>query len=631
MRDAGKARRSIYSSVSEDLIQKHPKMFNIFLALVLISLIAMGAFLLSDILSFKSNPTHKGLFSGLDLKVHQGNIKTVETWQEIGIRLMDQFKSILEINSHDNAKPKKAANSNKARALMAKNKVSKTKEAHASVKNLSHQVPLNSSNSSRTQTLVQSAKEADATIIEGADFDSGSDTPVKNSESSPSNDNSVAYQSNGTGAVPSNEVIKNETPENDPQKNETNINEFRVNETMNCSQIKETRKNETLINESMVNETQIDESLITESQVNESRTNQTQISEAQMNGTQMTETQFDESLVKDTQIDEPQTNESQLKESRINQTQITESRVNETQTNETLINDSQIVKSLTNESRGIEPRRASDPDNNTSTVPPEARLEGNKSMSSPYLFIAGKPEHPSDNLSSGSIDSARSRISSMTSNTTEVGGRIAPDKNSSAVSVPQESDRVNNKTYGENDTCNLAISSSSIRDEKTQKQSRLSEPSNGDKILPVISKAPNCNASVNNTPVGVSNIKSNKMNKSLESIKGNSNSSELSTGAVLANNITSHKIQEHQNASNNNLTKTGQSQGKSSISAMSSFNNGAEISQNHASQNHTGANSKNVVYTKVSAQSQESPKKQTNNINRFRTLKIPTPPWMKKK
>lgn len=603
MRDAGKARRSVYNSVSEDLIQKHPKMFNIFLALVLISLIAMGAFLLSDILSFKSNTSHKGLFSGLDLKIHQGTIKTVESWQEISISLIDQFKSILGINPQDNTKAKKAVNSSKARALMAKNKVSKTKETHASVKNLSHQVALNSSNSSRTPTVVQSVKEASApsdTIIGSADFDSGSDTPVRSVEDNPSKDNSnsVAHPADEISSVPFNSVVGNQPLDND----------FQINETQ--------------INESVSNETQMNESQTNESQVNESLTNQTQISESLVNETQMNETQIDEFPVNDSQVGEPQTKESQLAKSRMNQTKVSESQVNETR-----MNDSQISKSLKNESKGHEPKRDSYPISGVSSVLPEAKFEGNDSRSNSDLFISGKPNHSFDNISSGSTESARPQTNSTTSIPTEIEGRIASDKNSSTKSVPGESDRINNKTYSsEKDSYNLTTKGSATRHEKAQNESTLSKADKKDKLIPIVTKARNSNISINNTSHKPSNIGSNKVNKSLERLEGNSNSAESSTRVVLAKNDTSNKIQEPYSGHGNNLTKNGQNQGKPSLSSLPLVNNGTGISQNHS-----GANSKNVINTKVSNQSQESQKKQTNNGNRFRTLKVPTPPWMKKK
>lgn len=600
MRDAGKARKSIYNSVSEDLIQKHPKMFNIFLALVLISLIAMGAFLLSDILSFKSNTLHKGLFSGLDPKVHQGTIKTVESWQEIDIRLIDQFKSILGINSQENTKAKKAVNSNKARALMAKNKVSKTKENHANVKNLSHQVALNSSNSSRTQKFAQSAKDGGvpiATIIGTADFDSGSDTPVKSLEDNPSKDNSIAYPADEVSSVPFNEVVENQPQDND----------FQVNETQ--------------INESKSNETQMNESQTSESQMNESLTNQTQIGESRVNKTQMNETQIDGSSLNDSQVDDPQSEESQLAEFRMNQTQISESQVNETR-----MNDSQNANSLINESKGHELKMDPYPIS-VSNVLPEAKFEGNDSRNSSDLFISGKPSHSFDNISSGSTNSTRPQTSSKTSNPTEIESRIASDKNSSTMSVPPEPDRFNNKTNSiENDSYNLTTKSGATRDEKAQNESTLSKADKKEKLIPIVSKERNSNISVNNTLHKSSNIGSNKVNKSLERVKGNSNSSESSTRIVLAKKDTYNKIQEPNSDHANNLTKTGQNQGKSSLSSLPLVNNGTEISLNNS-----GANNKNVNYARVSTQSQESQKKQTNNGNRFRTLKVPTPPWMKKK
>ena len=622
MRDPGKTRSSIYSSVSKGLIQKHPKMFNIFLVLALICLIAMSAYLLSDILSFKSNTSHKGPFTGFDLKVPQGSIKTMKTWQENGIRLMDQFKSILGINSLNGAAAKKAAvNSYKARALMAKNRVPKTKETNASMKNLDHQqIPLNSSNSSRTQTPVQSTKKASAPIIGSSDLDSGSDTPVKCWEYNPSKDNSVAYQADGAGAVPFNAVGGNQPQDDDFQKNETQINESWVNDTqVDESQTNEIQMNETQINESQVNDTQVDESQTNESQLTESRTNQTQVSESTMNETRMNETQIDGSRVNDTRIDEYQTNESQLTESLINQTQIIESQMNETQ-----MNDSQIVESLTNKSKGNEPEWNSYRTNNISNVLPGAKLGGNESRSGSYLSISGKPNLSFENSSSGSTDSARPQTSSTASKPTETEGRNASDKNGSTA--PKESDGINDKTYIENGALNLTTNDSANKDKKAQNESTPSLQDIRGKLTPIASKARDSNVSVNNTLDKSSNVGSNKINKGFGNLEGHSNSSESSTRVVFANNNTFNKIPEPNNDHSNNLTKTGQSQGRSSLSAMSSFNNGTEISQNH-----TGANGKNVVYTKVSAQSQESKKKQTNNGNRFRSLKIPTPPWMKKK
>ena len=623
MRNPEKTRSSIYSSVSKGLIQKHPKTFNIFLALALICLIAMGAFLLSDILSFKSNTSHKGPFTGFDLKIPQGSIKTIKTWQENGIRLMDQFKSVLGINSLNSAAAKKSAvNNYKAQALMAKNRVPKAKETNASMKNLNHQqIPLNSSNSSRAQTLVQSAKKASAPMRGSSDLDSGSDTPVKCWDYNPSKDNSVAYQADGAGAVSFNAVGGNQPQDNDFQKNETQLNESWVNDTQVVeSQKNETQMDETQIDESRVNDTQIDESQTNGSQLTEFRTNQTKVSESPMNETRMNEIRTNESRVNDTPIDESQTNESQLTESRINQTQVIESRMNETQ-----MNDSQIVESLTNESKGNKQEWDSHPTNNISNVLSDVKLEGNGSRSSSYLFISGKPNLSFDNPSSGSTDSARPQTSSTTSKPTETEGRIASDKNGSAVSAPKESDRLNDKTYVENGTFNLTTNDSVNKDKKAQNESMPSEQDEEGKITSIVSKVRNSNVSVNNTPDKSSNIESNKMDKSLEILEGHSNSSKSSTGVVLAKN-TSNKIQEPYNSLSNNLTKTGQSQGRSSLSSVSSFNNGTEISQNHAV-----ANNENVNYTKVSAQSQESQKKQTISGNRFRTLRIPTPPWMKKK
>ena len=88
MKDMARSRKAIFKTFREGLIQKHPNVFNIFLILALISLVIAGAFLLSDIMSYKSNAAQNGAYSALSLKIHQESQATVKNWQEKGINLI---------------------------------------------------------------------------------------------------------------------------------------------------------------------------------------------------------------------------------------------------------------------------------------------------------------------------------------------------------------------------------------------------------------------------------------------------------------------------------------------------------------------------------------------------------------
>ncbi len=67
MKDIAGSRITYYSLAREILTKNHPKIFNSLLILALIFMTGLAVFLISDILSFGSNPSYKGALVGLDL------------------------------------------------------------------------------------------------------------------------------------------------------------------------------------------------------------------------------------------------------------------------------------------------------------------------------------------------------------------------------------------------------------------------------------------------------------------------------------------------------------------------------------------------------------------------------------
>ena len=61
--------KTFFNTFRADFIKNHPNFFNVFLVLAFIFLAGAAAFLISDIVSFKADASHKGPFSGFDLQI----------------------------------------------------------------------------------------------------------------------------------------------------------------------------------------------------------------------------------------------------------------------------------------------------------------------------------------------------------------------------------------------------------------------------------------------------------------------------------------------------------------------------------------------------------------------------------
>lgn len=116
MKDAAGSRRALPGSVSKELNRNNSRMHNIFLIIILVSLVALATYLVSDILSFRSGAAHEGAIFGLSFQ-DNGKIAMLEGWQEKGVKLIELGKYKEAIECFDKAI---SENSSDYRALINK-------------------------------------------------------------------------------------------------------------------------------------------------------------------------------------------------------------------------------------------------------------------------------------------------------------------------------------------------------------------------------------------------------------------------------------------------------------------------------------------------------------------------------
>ena len=566
MKDMERSRETIFKTFREGLIQKHPKALNIFLILALISLVIAGAFLLSDIMSFKSNAAQKGPFGGLYLKMPKESQTMVKNWQEKGITLINQLKSILGMKEPVKAAVKDSTNKNKAQALLAKNRLAKAKEARTRTGNLSHREnSVVSPNSSRTLALVQPLMMTSSIMTGSGGSEGSSAKDIEN------NHLVVAVTSNiSENQLNSNKSISNESVSND-----------------------------SVFNESVVSESVSDESLLNEPVMNESSTNKPSISESALNESVVNESVSDESL-----LNEPVMNESVANKSAISESALNESVVNESQIRQSNTNQSEMRINLSC---------------NTSNSLPATNQESNGTRNSSYSIVQRNTDISFDNRSSGFAALSQSQTNFAASNSAEIHNNINQDKNGSSASAPPEFNNTNNEIHNQNETSNLKTNSDSTQDEKAKNESEgtmLNQRSNitSDALASVSKDIP-----PNSVPDKASNITPNQITKSLNP------DSALTTGNTLLASDSASQLQEPKQNQTYNRNESKTLLDGSSISLPLPNNNTEEL-QNHAEQN-TNTEKKKVSTSSASVKSRESKKGLANRPN-IRSLKVQAPSRM---
>ena len=596
MKDMERSRETIFKTFREGLIQKHPKALNIFLILALISLVIAGAFLLSDIMSFKSNAAQKGPFGGLYLKMPKESQTMVKNWQEKGITLINQLKSILGMKEPVKAAVKDSTNKNKAQALLAKNRLAKAKEARTRTGNLSHREnSVVSPNSSRTLALVQPLMMTSSIMTGSGGSEGSSAKDIEN------NHLVVAVTSNiSENQLNSNKSISNESVSNDSVFNESVVSESVSDESllnepvMNESSTNKPSISESALNESVVNESVSDESLLNEPVMNESSTNKSAISESALN-----ESVSDESL-----LNEPVMNESVANRSAISESALNESVVNESQIRQSNTNQSEMRINLSS---------------NTSNSLPATGQESNSTRNSSYPIVTRNTNLSFDNHSTGFIALQQSQTNFAASNSAEIHNNITQDKNGSSASAPPEFNNTNNEIHNQNETSNLKTNSDSTQDEKAKNESEGTMLNQRSNITSDALASSSKDIPPNSVPDKASNITPNQITKSLNP------DSALTTGNTLLASDSASQLQEPKQNQTYNRNESKTLLDGSSISLPLPNNNTEEL-QNHAEQN-TNTEKKKVSTSSASVKSRESKKGLANRPN-IRSLKVQAPSRM---
>lgn len=388
-------------SRSEGLIQKHPKLFNVFLILALISLVFASAFLLSDIMSFKSNPAQKGPLCAFSLKLpNECKTTIVKTWQEKGVNLIGQLKSFLGIEGPAKNLDKDPSR-DKARALLARNRLAKANEARLRTENLSNQeIPMDLANSSRAQTYVQPSQSTNIFTVRSDESEGGSDYPYYSEGDSSSKDLENDTQ---PGAVASN-IFENRPPSGKSVSNDSVIDE-------------------TILNESDTNEAVVNDSVIGDSTSSESATNE-----------QIENNSFsNDSVPSETTLNDSAANKSAVNGSSLNESEV-ESQIRQSNTNQ-----SQMYTNLS--SNTPESLKATDRGSNGT---------GNNS----YPLGSKNTDISSDKLSRELQSIPESNPNSAGSNSSEPNDGVDQDRNRSAASTATEFNKMNNGITNQNGTSN---------------------------------------------------------------------------------------------------------------------------------------------------------------------------------
>lgn len=570
-------------SRSEGLIQKHPKLFNVFLILALISLVFAGAFLLSDIMSFKSNSAQKGPLCAFSLKLpNECKTTIVKTWQEKGVNLIGQLKSFLNIKGTAKNLDKDSAR-DKARALLVKNRQAKAKEARLRTENLSHQeIPMNLANSSGVQTSVQPSQSTNTFIVSSGESEGSYDYPYYYSESDSSSkdiENDTRFGSVTSNIsenqLPSDESVANdsiigdstssESATNEPIENNSASNDSVPSEpTLNDSYVNEPVTNEPIVNGSVLNDSVIGDSIIKMSAidkpaVNESASNESGMNELMDNGSVSSGSVSDDSVLNKPIMNESAANKSAINGSSMNESEV-ESQIKRSNTNQSQMNTN--LSSSTPESLAATDQGNNGTGNNFSP-------RGSKNTDTSYKLSRELQSLPDSN-----------ETSNLFTNNDDVQGGAA--KNESQHTVP----------YQKNDSTSDVLTSSN-------------------------KGIPN-----NSVPDKISNITSGKV---IESFDGQSNSTPA-VKAISAGNSTPQSQEPNQTYN--------QSESKPLLDGSSTPHNPMPNNKTQGLQNNlvenTGKNNKKVSTNSTSAQSQQSKIGKTNSASRFRTLKVPTPSWMTK-
>jgi hypothetical protein len=225
MKDIARSRITYYSLAREILMKNHPKIFNSLLILALVFMTGMAVFLISDILSFGSDSSYKGVLAGLNLQEKEKSFLSAYSSKK------DGNQGLLVANNSYNA------SGNLSRA----NNLSKQNEA------------LGSSNSSRIGNSSQSIQTSGG-VVAGDGSSSGSSNKPNNNKKDSTNVAIHHSHSSGSSASSSKSAKEIKSQENLTQARIIGINQTSMNQSgFNSSLAKELEKRNILTSYSVGN------------------------------------------------------------------------------------------------------------------------------------------------------------------------------------------------------------------------------------------------------------------------------------------------------------------------------------------------------------------------------------------
>ncbi len=358
----------------------HPRILNLLLIFVLVSLSSVAVLLASDILSSGSHAVQKDGFGGLLQQIPKNPLAALNFWQDAG----------------------KIANQAPARTS-GLNGSNKTQEEAALAGNASQPAPAVSSNSSLdgSSLALQQASGTTTSNITGSTNRSSMPVTKRNHSSGGQSKKASGTDSSTTGAP------SNDSPSNISQLNGSQENESQANDSQSVlAPFIEPPQNRSLLNASQPDGSQANKSEPTnQSQINDSSSNETQLIEpSQQNQSSLNASQPDRSLTNRSES----TDRSQMNDSLSNETQLSQ----EDTTNQSQQNDLQPV--LTEPENQTQPAASYPDQSKTLTTSrseirtaPSAGATGSDDSKSSYLPAPDNASNPS--VSSWVSSSAQSQ------------------------------------------------------------------------------------------------------------------------------------------------------------------------------------------------------------------------------
>ncbi len=202
-------------------IKRHSMIFNVMLLLAIITLVAFAAFLISDILSFKSNASYEESFSVFSFLNSKESVIAMKDRQEVATNLTDQGMDREPGKGQESGRVLEnttANNSSRADIWMPLSPLNKSEPAKGVIamddNAAEHPNPAASTNSSpsNTSTLTRQASRTAVVISKSLDSESHK-SAKKKKHSSSKND----IQVDRDGASPLSTAIKNQSPLNQSQ------------------------------------------------------------------------------------------------------------------------------------------------------------------------------------------------------------------------------------------------------------------------------------------------------------------------------------------------------------------------------------------------------------------------------